>query len=77
VTEASTGTQQVSSSIIQVQQNASESGEASNDVLKSASELKSQSDILKQEVENFLNEIRDGGNQTVVAKDEEAEDKVA
>jgi methyl-accepting chemotaxis protein len=58
VTEASTGTQQVSQSIIQVQQNAAESGEASTTVLGSASELKQQSDILKVEVDKFLNEIR-------------------
>jgi methyl-accepting chemotaxis protein len=65
VTEASTGTQQVSQSIIQVQQNAAESGEASSSVLHSASELKSQSDILRDEVEKFLNEIREGGSKTV------------
>jgi methyl-accepting chemotaxis protein len=58
VSEASTGTQQVSQSIIQVQQNAAETGEASNSVLQSASELKQQTDILRQEVEKFLNEIR-------------------
>lgn len=58
VTEASTGTQQVSSSIIQVQQNAAESGEASSSVLQSATDLKSQSDVLKEEVNKFLAEIR-------------------
>jgi methyl-accepting chemotaxis protein len=63
VSEASTGTQQVSSSIMQVQQNASESGEASNSVLQSATDLKSQSDILKEEVKKFLNEIRGGAEQ--------------
>lgn len=61
VTEASTGTQQVSSSIVQVQQNAAESGEASSSVLQSATDLKSQSDVLKEEVNKFLAEIR--GNQ--------------
>jgi len=68
VTEASTGTQQVSSSIIQVQQNASESGEASNDVLNAASQLKSQADVLRQQVEGFLNEIRGDANQAVASE---------
>jgi methyl-accepting chemotaxis protein len=58
VTEASAGTQQVSGAIIQVQQNASESGDASRNVLSSATELKTQADILKDEVAKFLNDIR-------------------
>ncbi len=74
VTEASTGTQQVSQSIIQVQQNAAESGEASMSVLNSASELKEQSEILRSEVEKFLNEIRNDQG-TKVSTNETAEMK--
>ena len=58
VAEASTGTQQVSQNIITVQDNAYQTGEASKTVLESAGELSKLSIQLREQVGNFLEEIR-------------------
>jgi methyl-accepting chemotaxis protein len=58
VTQATAGTSQVSQSITQVQQTANQTGEAAGDVLSMASELKTISDALNDQIQDFLREIR-------------------
>jgi methyl-accepting chemotaxis protein len=58
VAEASTGTQQVTSAIMEVQQKASQTGEAADLVFNSAGGLQQQADMLRREVERFVEEIR-------------------
>jgi methyl-accepting chemotaxis protein len=56
--QAARGTQDVSSSIVNVTQAAGETGAASSQVLGSASELGRQAETLRAQVANFLGEIR-------------------
>lgn len=58
IQEAAQGTQEVSSNIAGVTDAAGESGQAANQVLEAAGELSTQSEILSQEVDRFLAEIR-------------------
>jgi methyl-accepting chemotaxis protein len=58
VAEASAGTQQVSDSILDVQRKAAETGQAADLVFNAASDLQSQADMLRHEVERFIEEIR-------------------
>ena len=58
VEQASSGTQEVSSNISRVTQAASETGSSATQILDAAGELGRQSDMLSQEVGNFLNTIR-------------------
>ena len=60
VQDAANGTTNVSENIGGVQQAASESGQSAKAVLDSANELAMQSDALRDEVDNFLNEVRSG-----------------
>jgi len=68
VTEASTGTQQVSQNIVTVQENAHETGEASGVVLQAAEELSNLSDELKDQVNSFLGEIRSSAQSSAKTK---------
>jgi methyl-accepting chemotaxis protein len=58
VGEAATGTAQVAEKISEVNRGASATGAASGQVLASARALSSESDLLKTEVEKFLNTVR-------------------
>jgi methyl-accepting chemotaxis protein len=58
VQQTSVGTQEVSSNISSVTRAASQTGAAANMVLNSAAELARQSDLLRSEVERFLDQIR-------------------
>jgi len=58
VEQASNGTQEVSVNITQVTQAASETGSSATQILDAAAQLGSQSDLLNEEVNNFLNTIR-------------------
>jgi methyl-accepting chemotaxis protein len=58
VQQAAAGTSEVSSNIAGVTQAASQTGAASAQVLSTASELAKQSEILRAEVDKFLNNIR-------------------
>ncbi len=58
VQQASSGTQEVSSNIGGVNQAASETGNAAGQVLEAASGLSRDSEILKQAVQSFLQEVR-------------------
>jgi methyl-accepting chemotaxis protein len=58
VQQAAQGTVQVSSSIIDVQRGASETGSASSEVLSAAQSLSGESNRLKLEVGKFLNAVR-------------------
>ena len=60
VSEASTGTQQVAQTIVEVQRNAEETGQAASTVLEAAGELAKISNDLKEQVDGFLDEIRNG-----------------
>lgn len=64
VSEASTGTQQVSQNIVTVQENAYETGQASQAVLDAAGQLSRLSVELREQVAHFLGEIRSGGQDT-------------
>ncbi len=63
VSQASTGTQQVSHNIVTVQENAYQTGESSKTVLQAAEELSNLSNDLRDQVRSFLNEIRRGSQQ--------------
>lgn len=56
--QASQGTQEVSDNIIGVAQAATETGRMAQDVLSAAAALKTESDALEREVQDFLNEVR-------------------
>lgn len=58
VQEAAQGTQEVNSNISGVTDAAGESGQAANQVLQAAGELSTQSEILAQEIDRFLAQIR-------------------
>jgi methyl-accepting chemotaxis protein len=58
VQQAAAGTQEVSSNITQVTQAASETQASSGQMLGAAKELAQQGDVLRIEVDKFLNEIR-------------------
>ena len=58
VEQAHLGTSDVSMNIQVVEQAASETGSASAQISQSASELSEQADIMKQEVQRFLNTVR-------------------
>nr|WP_041756298.1 methyl-accepting chemotaxis protein [Bradyrhizobium sp. ORS 278] len=58
VQQASHGTQQVSSSVVDVQRGAAETGQASAHVLGAAKSLATDSDRLKREVASFLQSVR-------------------
>jgi len=58
VTEAARGTQEVSSNIGGVSEAASQTGAAASQVLASAGELSRNGELLKQQVESFLREVR-------------------
>ncbi|WP_162306010.1 methyl-accepting chemotaxis protein [Oleisolibacter albus] len=58
VQQAAEGTQMVSRNVSLVSGAATRTGEAAGDVLRSASELAGQSDLLRREVEGFLKGIR-------------------
>jgi len=58
VTEAARGTQEVSSNIVGVSQAAQQTGSAADLVLTSAGELRKSGDLLKQEVDAFLRDVR-------------------
>ncbi len=60
VQQAARGTQEVNSNITGVQQAASETGEAATQIVGAAGELSKQSTNLKQEVDDFLQKIREG-----------------
>jgi methyl-accepting chemotaxis protein len=60
VSEASTGTQQVSHNIMSVQENAQKTGEAGKTVLEAAENLSVLSKDLESQVTLFLNDIRGG-----------------
>jgi len=50
----------VSSNIAGVQQAASETGHSANEMLEAATELSQQSELLRGEVDKFLDRIRNG-----------------
>ena len=56
--QAASGTQEVSSNITGVNQAASEAGHAATDLLSAAGELSKQSEILRGEVDKFLDRVR-------------------
>ncbi|MBT6442217.1 MAG: HAMP domain-containing protein [Alphaproteobacteria bacterium] len=56
--QAAKGTQEVSATIESVSSAANESGAAAAQVLGAANDLRSQSDLLKDEVDKFLNNVR-------------------
>jgi methyl-accepting chemotaxis protein len=58
VEQAAAGTGEVSSNIAGVTQAASEAGSTSTDVLGAANELSQQSELLKTEVDKFMNQVR-------------------
>ncbi len=58
VQQAAQGTQDVSSNITGVTQAAKDTGTASAQVLTAADELSGQSELLKKEMDHFLNEVR-------------------
>jgi len=58
VTQAASGTQEVSSNISGVQAAAAETGSAASQVLEATRELSKQSELLKSQVDQFLQEIR-------------------
>ena len=58
VDRAAQGTREVSSNIVRVSEGAGKTSTASGDLLKSASDLSGQADVLRQEVSLFLAEIR-------------------
>ncbi len=58
VQQAASGTQEVSSNITGVNQAASEAGHAAIDLLSAAGELSKQSEILRGEVDKFLDRVR-------------------
>jgi len=60
VQEAAAGTQEVSSNIAGVTQASQEAGAASGQVTSAAGELSQQAEILKSEVDNFLDRVRAG-----------------
>ena len=58
VQEASSGTNEVSSNISGVQQAADEAGRASSDVVQAVRELSHQAEVLSQEVDEFVESVR-------------------
>jgi len=58
VQQASAGTSEISSSIVNVTHAANESNNAANEVLAASNELSKQSEILRTEISNFLNNVR-------------------
>ena len=58
VTQAATGTQEVSANVAQVTEAASQTGASANEVLNAARELSQQSELLRGQVEKFLDDIR-------------------
>tara|TARA_R110000868_G_scaffold266274_1_gene525157 strand:+ start:29553 stop:31235 length:1683 start_codon:yes stop_codon:yes gene_type:complete len=58
VQEAAAGTSEVSENIIGVNQAATSTGAAAEDVLSASGELSEQSELLRQKVEEFLNGVR-------------------
>lgn len=58
ITEAATGTEVVSSNISGVTQASQETGEASSQVTSAAGELSEQAELMKSEVQNFLEKIQ-------------------
>lgn len=58
VQQAASGSSEVTSNIVGVTQAAQESGAAATQVLASASELSQNSELLKQQVDEFLREVR-------------------
>lgn len=58
VTQAASGTQEVSANVAQVTMAASQTGASANEVLGAARELSQQSELLRAEVEKFLDDIR-------------------
>ncbi len=58
VEQASVGTSEVSSSIAKVEQAAGETGSAANQIKDSAHDLSRQSEILREEVGKFLDQVR-------------------
>ena len=60
VEQAAAGTQEVSSNIASVSNAASETGKASNEIVKASQALSQQSEMLESEVATFLTQIRAG-----------------
>ena len=60
VEQAAAGTTEVASTIQQVNQAADETGKSSGDMLSAAGELSQQAELLRGEVDKFLNQIRTG-----------------
>ncbi len=58
VQQAASGTQEVSSNIVKVQEASSETGSSASQMLDAASELSRQSTILRQQVDDFMNDSR-------------------
>ena len=58
VQQAAAGTQEVTGSIFQVTQAAGEAGNAAAQVLTAAGELSRQAELMRQDVETFLNDIK-------------------
>jgi methyl-accepting chemotaxis protein len=58
VQQAAHGTQQVSTNIVEVQREATETGSASAHVLSAAQSLSRDSTVLKREVGKFLDTVR-------------------
>jgi len=58
VQQAAAGTQEVTGSIVQVTQAAGEAGSAAGQVLTAAGELSRQAEMMRRDVEKFLNDIK-------------------
>ena len=58
VQQAATGTQEVSSNIVQVTQAAHDTQSSSGQLLDTANELAQQGEVLRNEVQNFLQSVR-------------------
>jgi methyl-accepting chemotaxis protein len=60
VQQASDGTQKVSSSILEVAEASQETGRAAKSVLSAANDLAQQSTVLREEMDNFIRQVRAG-----------------
>ena len=60
VNQAATGTQQVNDNIASVTQTLQEAGTASGKVMSATGELSQQAEMLKAEVDKFINQVRAG-----------------
>ena len=58
VQQAAAGTQEVNGNIVEVSQAAGETGQSANEVLSAADELSKQGELLRRQVDGFLQQIR-------------------